>query len=70
VEDRYSFADSFTGLENAFYISLHLRRFGYKTRLVSVPIVLTQGVPGVMYTVVATPKPKPSRKELGLWRRP
>jgi hypothetical protein len=65
MEDRFSFADSFTGLEHAFSLSLSLRRHEYKTRLVEVPILLTQGVPGILHTVIATPPPRPTRAERG-----
>ena len=65
MEERYSFADSITGLEHAFDTSLNLRRHGHRTRLVTVPIMLTQGVPGVMHTVISTPPTRPNRTERG-----
>ena len=35
MEERYSFADSITGLTHAFNMSLNLRRHGFTTRLVT-----------------------------------
>lgn len=66
MEERYSFADSITGLTHAFNTSLNLRRHGFTTRLVQVPITLCKGVPGVMHTVVAVSASKPTRVERGL----
>lgn len=65
MQDRFSFADSITGLQLAFDTTLRLRRYGCRTRLVTVPIMLTQGMPAVMYTVVSTPAPRPTRAERG-----
>lgn len=66
MEERYSFADSITGLTHAFNTSLNLRRHGFTTRLVQVPIMLGKDAPGVMHTVVAKPPARPSRRERGL----
>lgn len=35
AEDRFTFADSFAGLEHALFTTLLQRRFGAKTRLVT-----------------------------------
>lgn len=42
--DRYTFADSETGLTMALHVTLTQRCYGYKTRLVTVPVKLTQGI--------------------------
>ncbi len=66
MEDRYSFADSITGLTHAFNTSLNLRRHGFTTRLVQIPITLCKGVPGIMHTVIAKPPARATRRERGL----
>lgn len=64
MEDRYTFADSTTGLEHALEVTLVNRRYGYKTRLVT----HTQTVGKETYTlhtVIATPPARPNRAERG-----
>ena len=63
MEDRYTFADSETGLTMALYVTLTRRRYGHKTRLVTQPVKLTQGIYGEMHTVIAKPPARPNRKE-------
>jgi hypothetical protein len=58
--DHYTFADSTNGLEFAWATSVHLRRFGYKTRLAT-----RQWGRFTVYTVIATPPPRPTRAERG-----
>ena len=65
MEDRYTFADSFTGLEQAFHTSLHLRRHGHRTRLVTHSMTVGKMEPFVLRTVVAVPPLRPTRKERG-----
>jgi len=60
--DRYTFADSETGLTLALHTTLAQRRFGFTTRLVTVPIKLGTGFTGVMYTVVCVPPARPNRE--------
>jgi len=61
MTEHYSFPDTVAGLTLAMELTLSLRRFGYRTRLV------TRNVAGfVLRTVVATPPAHPSRKERGL----
>lgn len=61
--DLFTFADSVVGAEHAFNTTLSLRRAGYKTRLA--PRVM-EGTTTRVLTVMATPAPRPSRKERGL----
>jgi hypothetical protein len=58
--DRFTFADSVTGLEHALVVTLSLRRAGFKTRLV------TSTLAGfTLHTVVSTPPKRPNRKARG-----
>jgi hypothetical protein len=58
MEERFTFADSTTGLEHAFATTLALRRFGFTVRL------STHSVKGyTVHTVIAAPPMRPSRKE-------
>lgn len=60
MPERFTFADSETGLEHAFTLSLSLRAAGFKTRLV------THVLSGfTVHTVVAVPRLRPNRKERG-----
>jgi hypothetical protein len=64
MEERFSFADSPTGLEHAFTTTLALRRFGFAVRLET----HTQTVGKqtfTLHTVHATPPARPNRKERG-----
>lgn len=60
MTERYTFADSETGLEHAFSLTLSLRAFGFRTRLV------TREYKGfTLHTVVATPPRRATRRERG-----
>jgi hypothetical protein len=64
-KDRYTFADSETGLTMALYVILTQRRHGFKTRMVTKPVKLTQGIYGETHTVIATPPARPNRAARG-----
>ena len=51
TRELYTFADNTAGLEHAFDLTLHLRSFGFRTRLA------TRQITGatVVHTVIATP---------------
>jgi hypothetical protein len=53
MTDRYTFADSVTGLQHAFDTTLNLRRHGYKTRLATRE--LHHSSVFTVHTVLATP---------------
>ena len=55
MEERYSFADSITGLTHAFNTSLNLRRHGFTTRLVTHSMTVGKMEPFVLHTIIATP---------------
>jgi hypothetical protein len=56
MEERFSFADSITGLEHAFTTTLALRRFGFTVRLE------THSIKGyTIHTVIAKPPARPNR---------
>jgi hypothetical protein len=60
VIEHYTFADSVAGLARAFSTTLSLRRAGFKTRLA------TRRIAGfAIYTVIATPRKRATRKERG-----
>ena len=63
--DRFSFADSFTGLEHAFFTSLNLRRHGHRTRLVTHTQTVGKMPPFVLHTVVSVPPERPTRAQRG-----
>ena len=62
MEERFSFADSETGLTLALLTTLSLRRHGFKTRL-ETSVVCTQRF--FLHTVVAQPPVRPTRAERG-----
>jgi hypothetical protein len=64
AEDRFTFADSFTGLEHAFFTTLVQRGFGARTRLATHTQTVGEKT-FVLHTVVATPAPRPTRTERG-----
>lgn len=64
MEEKFTFADSTTGLEHALLTTLSLRRFGFSVRLAT----HTQTVGKetyVLHTVHATPPARPNRAERG-----
>ena len=65
TSDRFTFADSETGLTMALYVTLTRRRHGFKTRMVTKPVKLTQGIYGETHTVIATPPARPNRAARG-----
>jgi hypothetical protein len=65
AEDRFTFPDSFAGLEHALFTTLTQRRFGAKTRLVTHTQAVGKLPAFVLHTVVATPAPRPTRAERG-----
>lgn len=58
--ERFTFADSVTGLDHAWTVTLSLRARGFKTHLETYEF---KGF--TLHTVVATPSRRPSRKERG-----
>lgn len=64
LKDRFTFADSVTGLEHAFDTTLTMRRHGYRTRLETTTMNVGK-LTFVLHTVVATPPPRPTRAERG-----
>ena len=64
MEDRFTFANSTTGLEHALFTTLLHRAHGCRTRLVT----HTQTVGKqtfVLHTVHSTPVPRPTRAKRG-----
>jgi hypothetical protein len=64
MEDRMTFADSFTGLEHALFTTLLHREHGCKTRLVTHSMSVGKKT-FVLHTVLSTPAPRPNRLERG-----
>lgn len=64
TEDRFTFADSVTGLEHALFTTLQQRAQGARTRLVTHTQTIGEKT-FVLHTVVATQAPRPTRKERG-----
>ena len=64
MEDHYSFADSFTGLEHAFDLARQLRAHGCKTRMVTQTVTVGKQA-FVLHTVLSCPAPRPNRLERG-----
>ena len=58
--ERFTFADSTTGLEHAFELTIALRRHGFSTRLTTTTF---KGF--TLLTVTATPATRPNRAERG-----
>jgi len=58
--ERYSFPDSEAGLTQALHTTLTLRHFGFKTRLATRELSRF-----TVHTVIATPAPRPNRRERG-----
>ena len=58
--ELFSFADSTTGLANAFDLTLALRAHGFATRLVTTTF---KGL--TLHTIVAVAAERPNRKERG-----
>jgi len=65
MADHFTFADSVTGLETAFELTLALRRSGFRTRLVTTTQTCGKLPPFTLHTVHATPPPRPTRRERG-----
>ena len=62
--DRFTFADSFTGLSHALFTTLLHRAHGCKTRLVTHTQTVGKQV-FTLHTVLSTPAPRPTRAERG-----
>ena len=60
--EHYSFANNAHGLAHAWQCALHLRAFGYATRL-----AVRQWGKYRVVTVIAMPPARPTRKERGLY---
>ena len=64
MTELFHFSDSVNGLACAAFLTLSLRRAGFKTCLVPVVIASTR-----LFQLRATPRPRPNRKARGcsLW---
>jgi hypothetical protein len=68
MTDRFTFADSVTGLATAFELTLALRRAGFRTRLGTTTQTcgkLPPLPPFTLHTVYATPAPRANRAARG-----
>ena len=67
TEDRYSFADSPSGIGHMMYTFAHLSKYGYTVRRETVPVLLGGSgkakVYGVMHNLIAAPPMRPNRAE-------
>ena len=62
AEDRFTFPNNAHGLAHAWQCALHLRSFGYATRL-----AVRQWGKYRVVTVIAMPATRPNRKERGCY---
>jgi len=65
MTDRFTFADSVTGLATAFELTLALRRAGFRTRLGTTTQTCGKLPPFTLHTVYATPAPRANRTARG-----